>query len=779
VFLYKSRFAKMCLLPVAEEEEADVAFKEWCQEESPHGSEPMDSLGELEAFPKPYFDKKIHLVFMIDDSGSTNKRGVVGAKGCTRLEAAFAAVKHFIVQQQNAGAKHDTYTLGTFSESVKSIFSDELGQTALDKISEKDRLFKTAVPTTHTQGKGYVDIGQVFSAIEDIAVPGEMTRVVILSQGQMCMKEKSAEVVQLQTMVANNPCLDIHTIGFGCRKSLVLQQFAQIGRGSFTNAATDMTTLVSTFTTMSTTITQTRARDRTGEKLMRSTFFENARIIEALLDGKTKFKQKTYKATRYTHDLSYDGQPGNTETNNTSYQTREKPFMQGGRRLSYYFTDLERPWLPMVMKKSKFEADDCSWDFVNTYLRNTAQARLYANSFQEAVSAAHTQSQGPREEHRLLVSVNPVWSYEDRASDSLFVAEPFLTGSKHGFSKWINNRGEILIPQSSCHYAVAVETFVHFILEYSQGEHMLVDVQGVLGTGNGSFSGVQLTNPQILSKDASFGPADLEGAVAMQRFASRHVCGPLCRKLHLPLLRSTIPRTPRAHTPIFNDIFSPPKSLSALHCYAERVRHAIPDHRAKEVETVTVEQLFLRDDGRQRGLLFLGDRQVFSTAAAKLCAERSPVTTGEVQSDGSGLSSTEDCWPQLQPMMDDLSRCRQRGAQNLEGAVWVVACPHNAMESPRSSTATSQRMHELARGFVTGVAEYLDLSCSRVSFVFLPKMQHLAWALPLEIETPSGCFLREVFRLQTAPDHVVAQWSLKISGADKPGGMTDHSESAQ
>lgn len=74
---------------------------------------------------------------------------------------------------------------------------------------------------------------------------------------------------------------------------------------------------------------------------------------------------------------------------------------------------------------------------------------------------------------RRLVSCTQAWEYylpETQDYPELnFVAEAFLHGSEKGFLKWVNNRGEILIPSSSSDFSMAVEALAHFSLDASDG----------------------------------------------------------------------------------------------------------------------------------------------------------------------------------------------------------------------------------------------------------------------------------------------------------------------
>ncbi|KAJ1443761.1 kinase-like domain-containing protein [Ochromonadaceae sp. CCMP2298] len=71
------------------------------------------------------------------------------------------------------------------------------------------------------------------------------------------------------------------------------------------------------------------------------------------------------------------------------------------------------------------------------------------------------------------------------------------------------------------------QAFSHWTYNYTQGESLVCDVQGVLG--NSSF---QLTDPSIHSSTRRYGSTD-HGRNGQRNFFKTHECNPLCRALYL------------------------------------------------------------------------------------------------------------------------------------------------------------------------------------------------------------------------------------------------------
>ncbi|XP_007426450.2 transient receptor potential cation channel subfamily M member 6-like [Python bivittatus] len=104
--------------------------------------------------------------------------------------------------------------------------------------------------------------------------------------------------------------------------------------------------------------------------------------------------------------------------------------------------------------------------------------------------------------------------------------EKYMTGE---FRKYNNNNGDEIIPSNLLEEVMLA--FSHWSYEYTRGELLVLDLQGV---------GENLTDPSVIKPEdkqgMAFGPANL-GEEAIQNFISKHRCNSCCRKLKLPDLK--------------------------------------------------------------------------------------------------------------------------------------------------------------------------------------------------------------------------------------------------
>ncbi|XP_074062751.1 transient receptor potential cation channel subfamily M member 6 isoform X1 [Macrotis lagotis] len=102
--------------------------------------------------------------------------------------------------------------------------------------------------------------------------------------------------------------------------------------------------------------------------------------------------------------------------------------------------------------------------------------------------------------------------------------EKYMTGV---FRKYNNNNGDEISPSNTLEELML--TFSHWTYEYTRGELLVLDLQGV---------GENLTDPSVIkpedkqSRGMEFGPANL-GEAAIRNFIAKHHCNSCCRKLKL------------------------------------------------------------------------------------------------------------------------------------------------------------------------------------------------------------------------------------------------------
>ncbi|XP_072618732.1 transient receptor potential cation channel subfamily M member 6 isoform X1 [Vulpes vulpes] len=106
--------------------------------------------------------------------------------------------------------------------------------------------------------------------------------------------------------------------------------------------------------------------------------------------------------------------------------------------------------------------------------------------------------------------------------------EKYMTGD---FRKYNNNNGDEIAPSNTLEELMLA--FSHWTYEYTRGELLVLDLQGV---------GENLTDPSVIkpedkqSRGMVFGPANL-GEDAIRNFIAKHRCNSCCRKLKLPDLK--------------------------------------------------------------------------------------------------------------------------------------------------------------------------------------------------------------------------------------------------
>lgn len=650
--------------------------------------EGRDTLGELKRFaPPPAMDQPMSVMFFMDLSKSMKKRDITGREGLRRIDAVIEVLKRFITQQMAAGAVMDVYSLVTFSTSTYQVrFHRQRGPEAVSKL------------TCDTfRADGEVKYSKIIQAMEALAVRGQACRVIFLSDGCTGSLENHM-LAAFQQAIMDNPHMILHCIGFGDADFSILQQLAQIGRGSFSRASMDIENLVNTFTSLSKTVTQTRNTAHSQERVARTVVFDSAQRFSYCKRGVAFRNHGAREGERRTYNVH--ALMGLKRTSNTACVLRlhKNPFMQGGMRLVYRCQDEDIP-TEMVAKFSRFEEDDNRWDFIAMFIKNTAQTRELTQQFHNAYWWARYACGWALEPPR-LVSCTQAWEYhlpkKGHYPELNFVAEAFLHGSEKGFLKWVNNRGEILIPSSSSDFSMAVEAFAHFSLDASGGKLMVSDLQGVLKPGNGNCRRIHLTDPQILSWDQSFGAADL-GPTAMQTFRSLHVCNALCKKLRLSSL-SCVPRAPRTRSALCNvrqrptlPVMPPPSEpLQRERGRSPTRRHVeSTEPRSDGMETLKAANLLLSDDGsKAKRLLFVGEyTHLFTVAAAKFVKLRLQLPNLKLE-----WYSTELCWPRLDSMRAEIQQSldylRPLGVtahdnvdataldlqlRSLAGAIWVWA----------------------------------------------------------------------------------------------------------
>lgn len=473
----------------------------------------------------------LHVVFVADASGSMSERDVacsatfqtpltqplqqlvaefVGtvAKRISRLEAVRSVISEFIRSQQEGDeAQSDMYSLVEFSGNHTVCFS---AKTALEAKSALQKLPVDLGSTTeYTEGlKG------VLTAISRTKRSAQV-RIVFLSDGSPCDTDAALQLFQTEF----GPCgrctydLQFHTIGIGPDDQFaVLQQLAALGRGSFQLADYDLDELCKTFTSVSTTITQTRGAGSAKHRL-KNLWFERPHMF-VFSDYNGGFTELQCES----RTCKFDGTSFTWHPNDVGkVQLRNSPWTQGGMHVvaaARLPTVKSAKFMVAKLPKSFFQDGGIgdSPDSAECYAKNVAATAWFAERFVSRL-----------DKPKLYVADCRLLDIERRTKHwpSCFVVEPFLRGV---FVKFNNNTGYV---QRHHEASDVAQAFSHFSYHESQGQLLVVDVQGIYSEGS-----LTLSDPQVLSADCSFGAGDL-GQEGMARFFASHRCNGLCRKLGL------------------------------------------------------------------------------------------------------------------------------------------------------------------------------------------------------------------------------------------------------
>ena len=305
-----------------------------------------------------------------------------GGELLRRIHAARHVLKQLVSQQQSSGAIGDLYSIVTFSKGSYAIPLQHRSASEAVVALSKDESFTPCGPI------GYET---VLKALKKLVMPGLKTQVVFLSDG--CPETLRPHMLpELQLVSGQHPGLAIHTVGLGQCDFSILQQIAQIARGSFSQACCDMNNLVNTFTALSKTMTCTR-HDASDTKPVRAVAFDSARRYPAGVFANRSWRQVSrfqFMLRNRQLNLHLD----TASQQQTWVAMHPNPFMQGGMRLVHRFIDENIP-TPMVAKFSKYTEDDNSWEYVTTFVKNTLKTRMLGQQFHEALQATYAKQRAP------------------------------------------------------------------------------------------------------------------------------------------------------------------------------------------------------------------------------------------------------------------------------------------------------------------------------------------------------------------------------------------------
>ncbi|CAE8707920.1 unnamed protein product, partial [Polarella glacialis] len=194
----------------------------------------------------------LHIIFVLDQSRSMSKADA-GPKGTTRMTAVLSMCREFVdMQMKDApSAANDHYSLLTFNSEHTCLF----------------RRLDPASAQLHLQVLQVVPAGQTrflagLRAAESVFHSSDRTRILFLSDGRPGDEVAMLTAFQQSVfgkMEANRPDVQWHCVGFGQLDTFVpLQQLAALGHGTFQHACLSLEGLRGAFSSISSTVTETR-----------------------------------------------------------------------------------------------------------------------------------------------------------------------------------------------------------------------------------------------------------------------------------------------------------------------------------------------------------------------------------------------------------------------------------------------------------------------------------------------------------------------------------------
>jgi len=239
-------------------------------------------------------------------------------------------------------------------------------------------------------------------------------------------------------------------------------------------------------------------------------------------DTKNKALWKDFTAAQTS--FKFDGKAFTRSAAVKRVFLRHKPFMQGGMRLVYGMVLDEGANAPdenMMCAKRLFQdlEKDRGFNAHSAFCRCTAVATHYARIFRQMTKSKLGFLQ--------CSLYSPVGSNEEGYH---FCGENWMKGH---FVKLNSNAGFVNEVDYSDHSAIA-QAFSHFTFDHSNGELLVVDLQGVCGSDEQGEPYFLLTDPQVHSRGGfeRFGQGDF-GDHGVTTFFQKHKCGPLCQQLGL------------------------------------------------------------------------------------------------------------------------------------------------------------------------------------------------------------------------------------------------------
>lgn len=492
----------------------------------------------------------------MDISGSMNFLcATKNGKSCRRIDAVFDAVEIFA---DALGAMHDTVcSLAVFNDDYAVKLSREA--TLGGRLREKIRGLRGGV---RPGGGGYYLTA--LQALQHLASDADVSVAVLLSDGvpseELMGRDGSAILGGMQRIRRKfGERVKLHTMGFGSFDSTCLRQLAEAGRGSFfANPALDAGELRTAFQQVSTHVSTVRTSVLTygaaGLEELPPLEMEAPDAWEAVPPAERETLGRAHWAWIVVGQDELMGSSGGASGSGNAGAAgagaegdddlsdlkprgdarrviyHRKPFAQGGLRYAFHLFLSSKEGqrdMHLVVKESKFKGTHSTPQEVHKFfLNNHRRAQASAKAFNRACKGIITNQQdatlalASRSMAQFVKAF--VVQVDDPGSGSGFrfvTAENYIPGV---YVKFNDNNGHVN-EQAEKEPSEVAAAFSHFTFDHTDGDQICVDVQGV---------GIKWTDPQLHSRDRTFGPAD-HGQQGMKRFFASHACSSLCCALGL------------------------------------------------------------------------------------------------------------------------------------------------------------------------------------------------------------------------------------------------------
>ncbi|KAL4497284.1 hypothetical protein ABPG72_011219 [Tetrahymena utriculariae] len=205
----------------------------------------------------------------------------------------------------------------------------------------------------------------------------------------------------------------------------------------------------------------------------------------------------------------------------TTLTVNKEKFSEGAMREAFKASDQDFD-IELVAKLHKEIELNRKYNFLKNELTALILAQFFLTEFNQRILFTMDESELPPQILRFVDCYIYEVKEEGERNSYFYSVENFMKGD---FQKYNNNAGYVIDGDMRKESQLS-QAFSHFTWQYSQGNCMVVDLQG-------SEDG-QLTDPQIhtLKKTKKFGQGDL-GYEGILRFFRTHTCTAFCKSLQL------------------------------------------------------------------------------------------------------------------------------------------------------------------------------------------------------------------------------------------------------